>query len=102
MNLSLCSYNVRGLGNKLKREQIFAWLKSSNHTFCMLQETHSGENTHNSWKYEWGNDAFWSGINNNSPGIVRPVKRDWAVLSKDTPVDISILKSVNQSVFIHL
>ena len=22
--------------------------------------------------------------------IVRPVKRDWAVLSKDTPVDISI------------
>ena len=34
--------------------------------------------------------------------IVRPVKRDWAVLSKDTPVDISILKSVKQSVFIHL
>ena len=34
--------------------------------------------------------------------IVRPVKRDWAVLSKDTPVDISILKSVRQSVFIHL
>ena len=26
--------------------------------------------------------------------IVRPVKRDWAVLSKDTPVDIYILKSV--------
>ena len=23
-------------------------------------------------------------------GIVRPVKRDWAVLSKDTPVDISM------------
>ena len=23
-------------------------------------------------------------------GIVRPVKRDWAVLSKDTPMDISI------------
>ena len=34
--------------------------------------------------------------------IVRPVKRDWAVLSKDTPVDISILNSVRQSVFSHL
>ena len=34
--------------------------------------------------------------------IVRPVKRDWAVLSKDTPMDISILKSVGQCVFIHL
>ena len=31
--------------------------------------------------------------------IVRPVKRDWAVLSRDTPVDISILKSVRQRVF---
>ena len=35
-------------------------------------------------------------------GIVRPVKRDWAVLSKDTPVDIFIERSVRQSVFIHL
>ena len=34
--------------------------------------------------------------------IVRPVKRDWAVLSKDTPLGISILKSVRQGVFIHL
>ena len=69
MNLSLCSYNVRGLGNKTKREQIFAWLKSSNHAFCMLQETHSGDNTHDSWKHEWGNDAFWSGTSNSSEGI---------------------------------
>ena len=41
-------------------------------------------------------------INTYVVGIVRPVKRDWAVLSKDTPVDISILISVRQGVFIHL
>ena len=35
----------------------------------MLQETHSGENTHTLWKQEWGNDAFWSGHSNNSEGI---------------------------------
>ena len=34
--------------------------------------------------------------------IVWPVKRDWAVLSKDTPMDISISKSVRRGVFIHL
>ena len=34
----------------------------------MLQETHSGENTHDSWKHEWGNDAFWSGTSNSSEG----------------------------------
>ena len=35
----------------------------------MLQETHAGENTHDSWKHEWGNDAFWSGTSNSSEGI---------------------------------
>ena len=53
---------VRGLGSKSKQEQIFARLKSSNHTLFMLQETHSGEKTNTSWKKEWGNDAFWSGL----------------------------------------
>ena len=35
----------------------------------MLQETHSGENSNTSWKQEWGNDAFWSGLSSNSKGI---------------------------------
>ena len=33
-------------------------------------------------------DWWWFGF--FSVDIVRPVKRDWAVLSKDTPMDISI------------
>ena len=32
-------------------------------------------------------------------GIVRPVKRGWAVLRKDTPMDISISKSVRQCIY---
>ena len=35
----------------------------------MLQESHSGENTHNLWKHEWGNYAFWNGTSNSSEGI---------------------------------
>ena len=35
----------------------------------MLQETHSGENTHTSWKQEWGNDAYWSGLNKYIEGF---------------------------------
>ena len=69
MNLSICSYNVRGLGNKTKREQIFAWIKTNNISVCLLQETHSGDGTHDIWKREWNNDAFFSGHNNNSEGI---------------------------------
>ena len=38
---------------------------------------------------------FWEVVNPSVKGFeqalaVKPVKRDWAVLSKDTPVDISI------------
>ena len=38
------------------------------------------------------NQLFWSFKQNTLSVlvIVRPVKRDWAVLSKDTPLDISI------------
>ena len=69
MNLSICSYNVRGLGNKIKREQIFTWLKDNNYTICLLQETHSGTGTHDIWKSDWGNEAFFSGHSNNNEGI---------------------------------
>lgn len=69
MNLSICTYNVRGLGNKSKREQIFAWIKTNNISICMLQETHSGKGTHDIWKREWDSDAFFSGQNNNSEGV---------------------------------
>lgn len=69
MDLSICSYNVRGLGNKTKREQIFAWLKTNNFSICLLQETHSGDGTHELWKREWGNDAFFCGQSNSKEGI---------------------------------
>ena len=69
MNLSICSYNVRGLGNKTKREQIFSWLKDTNFVICLLQETHSGDGNHDIWKSDWGNDAFFSGHSNNNEGI---------------------------------
>ena len=69
LEFSVCSFNVRGLGNKVKREQLFTWLKSSNCTFCLLQDTHSGVNTHTFWQQEWGHEAYFSGNSNNSKGI---------------------------------
>lgn len=69
MDTSICSFNVRGLGNKNKREQIFAWLKNNKYSICFLQETHSGEGTHSLWKQDWGSEAFFSGHRNNSEGV---------------------------------
>ena len=69
MNISLCSYNVRGLGNANKREHIFTWLKNKQFDICLLQETHFEKNTCDSWKHIWGKQCFLSGISSNSEGV---------------------------------
>ena len=69
MEFSVCSFNVRGLGNKVKREPIITWLKSRDPTFCLLQKTHSGVGTHKFWLKEWGHKAYLSGNSNNSERI---------------------------------
>ena len=64
----ICSYNVRGLGNDSKREQIFTWIKENNIDICFLQETHSSIETRNIWKQQWNGHAFFSGKSSNSEG----------------------------------
>ena len=64
----ICSYNVRGLGNDSKREQIFTWIKENKIDICFLQETHSSIETRNTWKQQWNGHAFFSGKSSNSEG----------------------------------
>lgn len=83
MDIKLCSYNVRGLGNKSKREHIFAWLKEKQFSVCLLQETHSGDGTHDVWGTEWGIDSFFSGKKNNSEGIAILVNSNFSYNIKE-------------------
>lgn len=53
-DLSIVSYNVRGLGNELKRRKIFNYLHEHKHDIIMLQETHSVKEIENIWEAEWG------------------------------------------------
>ncbi|MES9884044.1 MAG: reverse transcriptase domain-containing protein [Sedimenticola sp.] len=61
--------NVRGLGAKSKRTQIFQWFKDNSYDICFLQETHTTLNTANEWESEWGSDAIFSGNSSNSEGV---------------------------------
>ena len=63
------SYNVRGIGSAIKREQIFAWLKDKKFDICLLQETHSVEENRELWEREWGKYCFFSGKSTNSEGV---------------------------------
>ena len=78
MNVKVCSYNVRGLGNKNKRDHIFAWLKEKLYSICLLQETNSDDETHNVWEMEWGNDSYFSGTKTNSEGTAILINSNFA------------------------
>ena len=45
MDLKICSLNVRGLGERLKRRETFNWLRAKKFSIYLLQETHCSENT---------------------------------------------------------
>ncbi len=61
METNICTLNVRGLGAKLKRTQIFQWLKDNDYSICLLQETHSTIANKKEWETDWGREAFFSG-----------------------------------------
>ena len=69
MSFKICSLNVRGLGNKQKREKVFEWLRSQNYSICFLQETHADSAQTTILKQEWGSDIYVSGNSTNSEGV---------------------------------
>ena len=56
----MCSLNVRGLGDRLKRREMFNWLRKKNYSIYMLQEVYCSENTISVWSAEWGYKTFFS------------------------------------------
>ena len=69
MNLSICSLNVRALGDNLKRRELFNWLRKKKHSIYMLQEVHCSENTISMWSAEWGYKTIFSGQASSKCGV---------------------------------
>lgn len=83
--LKLCSFNVRGINDKKKRSDVFAWLKRKHCDIYLLQETHSTKDTENSWQSEWGYKMFFSSHSSNSRGV--------AILLNNT-FEFSLIKTI--------
>ena len=69
MSISICTFNVKGLNDSSKRQQLFHWLKLNKYTICLLQEMHCQEQTIDICRKEWGGDLFLSGNNSSSVGV---------------------------------
>ena len=65
----LCSYDVKGLGNKQKRNMIFQCLKDNKVDICLIQEAHYTETVKESWAKEWEGELFFSGNSSKGAGV---------------------------------
>lgn len=68
-NLSICSFNVRGLQNNDKRRQFFTWLRSQPFDICFLQETHCVPGIEKIWTSEWGYKIHFNHFSSKSAGV---------------------------------
>ena len=65
--LVICSLNVRGLSNTLKRRETFQWLRMNNsRSFFFIQEVHCTKEKEPLWSSEWGSSAFFSSLSSAS------------------------------------
>ena len=99
MAVNACSFNVRGLGNKLKLNQMLTWLKTQSYNICLLQETHLTKEHIEHIKKEWDGEIYLSGTKTNAEGVcilfssnisVKVLKHEEIVTGRFQSIDVII------------
>ena len=67
--LVICSLNVRGLLNIMKRRETFHWLKMKKYAVYFLQEVHCTKDKEHIWSAELGYSAIFSSFSSASAGV---------------------------------
>ena len=74
--LHICSLNCQGLGQKEKRERLFAWVRNQKCNVLFSQETHFVKENLNTVKNEFAGDGYHSFGNSNSRGVSIFIKKE--------------------------
>ena len=69
VNLTLATYNVRGLSDSIKRRRIFNHIHHKNYDIVLLQETHSTKSSQKRWKTEYGGNIIFNHGESNARGV---------------------------------
>ena len=66
----ICTFNVKGLASKTKRDRVLCWLNQQKFSVVLLQEIHFNSNTDDTdkWSSKWNGKCFLSGNCTNSLG----------------------------------
>ena len=67
--LKLCSLNVNGLRNRVKRKAIMKRVREAGWDIILFRETHSDANVTSLWKSEWGGQAYFANGDSASRGV---------------------------------
>ena len=67
--ISVLSMNCQGLGNSIKRRDVFHYIRSKDFSVYFLQDTHIEPNLEKYVLAEWGYKAYFSAGRSNSRGV---------------------------------
>ena len=86
-NIQLMSCNVRGLGDSMKRREIFHYLNMKAQNVIFLQETHSIKSMEKRWHMEWGGTIIYSHGQANSRGVAILIEKKTGIKVLKAKID---------------
>ena len=86
-NFNLASLNIKGLGEKKKRHEVFHWLQKYHNGIILLQETHCTTKYHETWRREWDGEMYFSDGSSNSRGVATLLPKGLDYKVKDHTTD---------------
>ena len=76
VSLKVLTCNARGLADKVKRKQVFLYVKSYNPVVVFFQETHSTKNAAKFWRSTWGANMYFAHGTNRAKGVAIALSRN--------------------------
>lgn len=88
--LKICSWNVGGIHNPIKRKKILSFLKKEHVHTALLQETHLSANEHSKLKCDWVGQVFSSSFTSKSRGVAILINKHLPLSDVPTISDKSV------------
>ena len=79
-SITCYTYNVNGIGDEIKRREIFHYLHKKGPDIMFLQEVHSVPAVEKYWNTEWGSRLFYCHGESNARGVIIVFNRKLNVL----------------------
>ena len=67
--VKFCSWNVRGLREKVKQKKVFSLLKREKVDLALIQESHLNDSEHLKLTYGWVSQVYFSSFTTSSRGV---------------------------------